>query len=87
MSNDEKLGFKVTLKPESRFANVGAPSNRTGFIGLVYEIDDFGPENLWYRVIWETREINSYKEEDLLWYDYVDDWKDVVRSWGGIVVE
>lgn len=87
MSERSKLGLKVTLKPDSRFANNGELSNRTGFIGLVYDIEDFGPEDLWYRVVWETGGINSYKEEDLLWYDYVDDWKDVVRSWGGGVSE
>ena len=84
---NDKLGRKVTLREDSQFANNGNVSNRTGFVGLVSEVHDFGPENLWYGVFWETGERNSYKEEDLLWYDYVDDWKGVVRSWGGSVDE
>ena len=83
---NDKLGRKVTLRKDSKFANRD-PSNRTGFIGIVSEVQDFGPDNLWYQVIWETIERNSYKEEDLLWYDYVDDWKDVLRSWGVSVDE
>ena len=79
----DKLGRKVTLREDSRFANYGDSSNRTGLIGISYEVDDFG--EIWYRVRWESGESNSYGEKDLLWYDYVDDWKDVVRSWGGIV--
>lgn len=82
---NDKLGRKVTLREDSRFANYGDPSNRTGLIGISYEVEDFG--KIWYRVRWESGESNSYNEEDLLWYDYVDDWKDVVRSWGGNVDE
>ena len=83
---NEKLGRKVTLREDSRFANNGNLSNRTGLIGIVCEEYDFGI-SLWFKVYWENGEFNSYKEEDLLWYDYVDDWKDVVRSWGGSVDE
>ena len=82
---NDKLGRKVTLREDSKFANAGL-SNRTGFIGVVCEEYDFGA-SLWFKVYWESGEFNSYKEEDLLWYDYVDDWKDVVRSWGGNVDE
>lgn len=81
-----KLGRKVTLREDSRFANNGAPSNRTGVIGITYKIDDF-PTETWFRVYWENGDYNSYGEGDLLWYDYVDDWRDVVRSWGGSVDE
>lgn len=80
---NDKLGRKVTLREDSRFAKSRNPSNRTGLIGIPYEVDDFG--EIWYRVRWVSGESNSYEEEDLLWYDYVDDWKDVVRSWGGSV--
>lgn len=82
---NDKLGRKVTLREDSQFANDGVPSNRTGFIGISYEVEDFG--DIWYRVCWESGESNSYRGEDLLWYDYVDDWKDVVRSWESIVDE
>lgn len=80
---NDKLGRKVTLREGSRFANMDS-SNRTGLIGVVYEVDKF-EDQVWYRVRWANCEYNSYEEEDLLWYDYVDDWKDVVRSWGGSV--
>lgn len=80
---DDKLGRKVTLREDSRFANDGNTGNRTGLIGISYEVEDFG--EIWYKVRWESGEFNSYEEEDLLWYDYVDDWKDVIRSWGGSV--
>ena len=81
---NEKLGRKVTLREDSKFANNGLSSNRTGFIGVVCEEDRF-EDRVWYRVRWSNFEDNTYEEEDLLWYDYVDDWKDVVRSWGGSV--
>lgn len=83
---NDKLGRKVTLREDSKYANVGNLSNRTGFIGVVCEEYSYG-ESPWLRVYWESGEFNSYKEEDLLWYDYMDDWKDVVRSWGGDVDE
>ena len=82
---NDKLGRKVTLREDSQLVSSYEPSNRTGFIGVVYEVEDFG--GVWYRVRWESGESNSYNEEDLLWYDYVDDWKDVVRSWRGNVDE
>lgn len=81
---NDKLGRKVTLQEDSPFANNGSTSNRTGLIGIVCKEYDFG-ESPWFKVYWESGEFNSYKEEDLLWYDYVDDWKDVVRTWGGNV--
>lgn len=83
---NDKLGRKVTLREDSKFANNGNLSNLTGLIGIVFGEYDFGV-SLWFKVYWESGEFNSYKEEDLLWYDYVDDWKDVVRSWGGNVDE
>ncbi len=83
---DDKLGRKVTLREDSIFANDGVSSNLTGFIGVVCEKYDYGASP-WFKVYWESGEFNSYKEGDLLWYDYVDDWKDVVRSWGGSFVE
>lgn len=79
----DKLGRKVTLREDSRFADNGVLSNRIGFIGIAYEMCDF--PKTWFKVYWENGTYNSYGEGDLLWYDYVDDWKDVVRSWGGIV--
>ena len=82
---NDKLGRKVTLREDSQFADGGEPSNRTGLIGIVYEIKDYG--EVWYKVRWESSLGNCYEEEDLLWYDYVDDWKDVVKSWGGKIDE
>ena len=81
---NDKLGCKVTLREDSKFANDGDPSNLTGFIGVVHEVDKF-EDQVWYRVRWSNCTSNVYDEEDLLWYDYVDDWKDVVKSWGGNV--
>lgn len=83
---NDKLGRKVTLREDSKFANNGNSSNLTGFIGVVCEEYIFGRFS-WFKVYWENGTNNSYEEGDLLWYDYVDDWKDVVRSWGGSVDE
>ena len=83
---NEKLGRKVTLREDSKFANDGTPSNRTGFIGVVRGVERLG-DQVWYKVRWSNYKGNVYEEGDLLWYDYVDDWKDVVRSWGGSVDE
>lgn len=81
-----KLGRKVTLREDSFFANDGTPSNRTGFIGVVHGSERLGGQ-VWHKVRWSNCTSNVYEEEDLLWYDYVDDWKEVVRSWGGDVDE
>lgn len=83
---NDKLGRKVTLREDSKFANDGTPSNRTGFIGVVYAVRR-SMGQVWYKIRWSNCNGNLYGEEDLLWYDYVDDWKDVVKSWGGTVDE
>lgn len=83
---NDKLGRKVTLREGSQFADDRSRSNRTGFIGIVCELTSLGG-SVWCKVQWETSMCNFYGLEDLLWYDYVDDWKDVVKSWGGNVDE
>ena len=71
-----RVGCKVLCNYEGRghFKGILEP------VGIVIGLS-------WFKVYWENGTSNSYEEGDLLWYDYVDDWKDVVRSWGGSVDE
>lgn len=59
------IGAKVTLDEKSPYWEENYPKNPRGIAGKVTNTVRENEEDLWWRVVWDNGEYNSYQDGDL----------------------